>query len=363
LENIYYIKEFYNDIFKERLMIKTWTETKKCVDSNDIINWFKNKLKEFVIVDKNIVILPYSTIDDNFEIFICVDKLYKWKSVTKTFNQIFKKKENFMLLNVQKYLHNHTLEDLEKKFGIVISRYPDRIVLNYSQIDSPKFHHICDECRGLILSYPDFEVLSRSFDRFYNLNEGNYSQRHKFDILNSNTYTKIDGSLINIYYDFLGWKCATRKMAFAEGTTTRGNTFKSVVEKALGCSVEEKFEDAVPYYTFICEVVSPETRVVVSYKKYNLYLLAVRNNVTGKYVSNEELLKTSEYFGLELPNSYTFNSFDEIVETVKTLEPMEEDGEGYVCYDNETQNRVKIKNPGYVALAHLRVNGAISSSK
>lgn len=72
------------------------------------------------------------------------------------------------MLSVQKYLVEHRLEDLENEFGIVVTRYEDRVVLNYSQIKSPKQHPVCDECRALILSYPDFFILSRSFDRFYN---------------------------------------------------------------------------------------------------------------------------------------------------------------------------------------------------
>lgn len=268
-----------------------------------------------------------------------------------------------MLLNVQKYLHNHTLEDLEKNFGIVITRYDDRVVLNYSQIDSPKFHHICDECRGLILSYPGFEVLCRSFDRFYNYGEGNKNQRHEFEISSSISYTKIDGSLINIYNDGIQWNCATRKMAFAEGLTTKGNTFKSVVEKALDDTVNNVFENAVKDFTFICEVVSPETRVVVPYKEYDIYLLAVRNRCTGEYLDHTGLLMTADYFGLKIPDQYSFDSFDGIMKAVKELEPVAEDGEGYVCYDCDSQNRIKVKNPGYVALANLRMNGAISNKR
>ena len=75
------------------------------------------------------------------------------------------------MLNVQKYLLNHTLRNLEKQFGVIVTRYDDRIVLNYSHIESPKQHYICDECRGLILSYLDYKVLCRPFDRFYNLHE------------------------------------------------------------------------------------------------------------------------------------------------------------------------------------------------
>lgn len=265
------------------------------------------------------------------------------------------------MLNVQKYLQNHTLGELKSQYGIVITHYPDRVVLNYNQVESPKFDKVCDECRGLILSYPDYDILCRSFDRFYNYGEGGYFEEDQFNILRAETQQKIDGSLINIYYDGNRWCCATRKRAFAEGETNKGNTFKSVVEKALGFPIEEI---VLPKnYTYICEVVSPETRVVVPYKEYKLYLLAVRSNVTGEYLDKDNYDLAREKLQVEVPDVYKFNSFDEILKTVKELEPMSEEGEGYVCYDPVTQNRIKIKNPGYLAIAHLRENGAISNKR
>lgn len=263
------------------------------------------------------------------------------------------------MLNTQKYLQNHSLESLENEFGIVITKYDDRVVLNYSQIESPKFHPICDECRGLILSYPNYNVLCRSFDRFYNYGEGGYFSKEEFDITRAETQQKIDGSLINLYYDGDKWCCATRKMAFSEGETNKGNTFKEVVERALGFPIEKISLNS--NYTYICEVVSPETRVVVPYKEYKLYLLAVRDRWTGEYSHKNVCGLACWALQVEMPNMYKFNNFDEIIKTVKELEPMNEDGEGYVCYDPVTQNRIKIKNPSYLALANLRENGTISN--
>ena len=57
----------------------------------------------------------------------------------------------FMKMNVQKYLEENGLKKLQEEFKIVVTDYPDRVVLNYDQIDSPRFNPICDECRGLIL--------------------------------------------------------------------------------------------------------------------------------------------------------------------------------------------------------------------
>ena len=272
------------------------------------------------------------------------------------------------MLNVQEYLENNTLEDLESEFGIVVTRYDDRVVLNYSQIDSPKFHPICDECRGLILSYPEFGVLSRSFNRFYRYMEGGHFQKKDFDITRSQVCVKYDGSLINLYHDGMNWNCATRKMAFAEGETNKGNIFKSVVEKALGFSIEE-LEGVHKDYTIICEVVSPETRVVIPYPETRLYVLGIRDKHTGEYLSVDDVysfvMKLSTQYG---SNVYSYEYFkvdnvQNVLEMAKNLNPMSEDGEGYVCFDPVTENRVKIKNPSYDAIAHLRENGAISNKK
>lgn len=75
------------------------------------------------------------------------------------------------MLEVQKYLQTHTLDDLEKDFGIGFKVYDDRVILKYRINSTPKFHPIVRECRGLILSLPDYKILARGFDRFYNYGE------------------------------------------------------------------------------------------------------------------------------------------------------------------------------------------------
>ncbi len=77
------------------------------------------------------------------------------------------------MLNVQKYLLENSLQALKDNYGIIVKEYENEpvIVLNYSQIDSPKNDPITNECRGLILSSDFKTVLCRSFDRFFNYQE------------------------------------------------------------------------------------------------------------------------------------------------------------------------------------------------
>ncbi len=254
-------------------------------------------------------------------------------------------------MKVQEYLETHSLEDLTNNFGIIVNEYDDRVVLNYHQIDSYKhrFNPLVMECRSLILSLPEYEVMSRSFDRFWNLGEDPNSD--KFDIQQSICWEKLDGSLINIYHDGITWCCSTRKMAFAEGETRLGNTYLSVVERAFGETIEDIFRDELKTYTYIFEVVSPETRVVKSYENYEVYLLAVRDKRDGVYLNNDYVSQVSYSLNCELPITYNFRLIDDIVNSMSKLSAMDE---GYVCQIDNW--RIKIKNPSYLAIANIRGN-------
>ena len=79
-------------------------------------------------------------------------------------------------LEVQKFLddeYEDGLDRLTELFGIKVRRYPEDnlVLLDYNQIDSPKTHPIVIECRSLILALDTLEVVSRKFDRFFNLGE------------------------------------------------------------------------------------------------------------------------------------------------------------------------------------------------
>lgn len=263
-------------------------------------------------------------------------------------------------MEVLKYLKNHTIEQLEEELSIIVKRYDDRITLNYNQIDSPKHHPIVKECRGLILSYPDYKVLARSFDRFFNYLE---DPCHKeFDITKALVFKKLDGSLISIYFDGKEWQIATRKTAFGEAQTPLGNTYKSLVEKVLRESVHTFFKRTgmQTAYTHVFEYTSPENRIVTRYSEPGLHLLNVRHNLSGVDMPAGEQKQIAEELKIPTAPVYTFETIEKIEEALKDLPVLEE---GYVCYIPEQQWRIKIKNPSYLAVAHIRVNGVISAKR
>ena len=146
------------------------------------------------------------------------------------------------MMKVQEFLKEHKdVNKLNEQFGIIVKDYPEQglYVLNYDQIKSPKSDPIVMECRGLILDY-DFNVVSRAFDRFFNLGEAPDTQAH-LDWSKAVVHDKVDGSLIKLYNYKGEWHVSTRGTAFAESDCMGfGITFEELILKASGVNTKEE---------------------------------------------------------------------------------------------------------------------------
>lgn len=268
---------------------------------------------------------------------------------------------------VQDFLRRYNglsgLDSLKEKYGISVSdKYDDIVVLNYSQIDSPKFDPLVRECRGLILEKCSWNVVARSFDRFFNF--GECPNANRYDIARAKVQEKLDGSLVTAYWRYNKWNFATRKMAFAEGENSFGVSFRQVIDKAFDV---KRLNDSVKEdWCPIFELTSPETRVVKRYSDYNLNLIGCRNRFSGEELTSVQLDKMAEILRLPRPKQYSVASFDEAIKNSRELPELDE---GYVCvWDNDAElpgsfYRLKIKNPAYLAVAHMRDNGEHSEKR
>ena len=242
-------------------------------------------------------------------------------------------------------------------------------VLNYDQVESPKNHPIVVECRSLILSYPEADVISRSFDRFYNLGECPEFYAD-FDISRAVVATKYDGSLIKVYWSPATnrWEISTRSQAFGEGPHACGGIFRDWVLKAMNLT-EAGFQHVMSWtadkeYTYVCEYVGPSNRIVTRYEHEHMVLLAARHNQDGLYLNenHETITNSFSAAGMNIVPAATFplSSFEDIVKAAEDLPTLEE---GFVCWDPISNKRVKIKASSYVAIHHLRDNGVPSAKR
>lgn len=262
-------------------------------------------------------------------------------------------------MKVQDYLKEHGLQALVDEFAIDVSDYPDRVVLNYNQINSPKYNSICDECRALILKKDTWEVMARSFDRFYNVGEGEGWK--DFPVEQARIDEKLDGSLLSVYHDGDGWRPATRKKAFAEGGTAFGLDFNQLYEKAIeGTRVKSYLDSQLnTNFTYIFELTSPANRIVTPYSETNVTLIGIRNNLNGYEVGKKALDSVAKDMDVARPKSFECNTFDEIIAKAENLGSMDE-GFVLVVEQEGSFRRLKCKNSKYLAIAHMRNNGNIS---
>lgn len=286
------------------------------------------------------------------------------------------------MLPVQKYLQDarHNLETLNRDYGIDYKVYPDEncVILTYSMFESPKEDPIVMDCRGLILRLdnPAFDILCKPFTRFFNWGECPELQKG-FDFSRAIVMEKVDGSLVSFWWNPAqnNWCCSTRSMAFAEGKTTAdiSESFKDAIMKAVGGTQEEinQFFEFQKGYTFTFEFTSPENRVIKNYgPEYKLTFLACHNNETGEYMENsfdhfmwlldnaaERHPDNNAFRGVRFPKFYPLADLQAVKEYIKKLGPTDE---GFVCYDYWSKIRVKVKNPSYLELASIRVNGGLT---
>jgi len=261
-----------------------------------------------------------------------------------------------MNLEVLEFINNNKnwKEILEKNpYNIKIKEEDNFIILNYSQVESDFSLRIVQECRGLILVKEDNKYIPVCipFFKFFNYGEKYAS---KIDWNSAQVQEKIDGSLIKIWFYKDKMHISTNSMidAFKATIALPTDNFKTYGDLVIYClNSFYKIEEFNKDYTYMFELVSPYTRIVVPYKEIKLFYLGQRNNKTF----NEMNLRN---FYNYVPKLYNISILSDCVNNANKLP---KDKEGYVVVD-ERFNRIKVKSPVYVAMHHIRTNVATEKS-
>ena len=280
-------------------------------------------------------------------------------------------------MKVQEYLRGksdplQTLAALKEELGIRYKVYEEDgiVILDYDQIESPKTHPIVIECRSLILSYPEFDVVSRKFDRFFNYGEAP-DMYADFSFDDAIVMEKADGSLIGVYYNPKTdrWEISTRGMAKAEGEHLFGGTWRQKVQEAFGFKDEVDFQERCDDIfrrssTYIFEYCSPENRIVTKYDEAHMVLTGVRckdgTEVDAAIISSPYVDAAFRGLRVRAPKIYSAENMDELVEYANSLPDLEE---GFVVRCQKTNKRVKIKSKTYLVAHKLRGNEAVPTRK
>ena len=254
-----------------------------------------------------------------------------------------------MALKIQEHLRKEGLKKTVDKFKLEVKDLGHKVMLKYDQLRSPKQYREVHEARGIVFEKDKWNIISYPFNRFFSQDDF-YSP--KLNWKNIVVMEKRDGSLIQVYWDYITneWCINTmfsecEELLYKNGEKvdiSLGSLFRDMM-KEYG-STFEKFSKGI---TYIFELTSIYNKVVVKYDKPELRLIGARDLKTLREFVFTELHDIAKKISIPIVETYDFKSLGECLATFKNRSF---NFEGYVAWDG--YDRIKIKNPGYVAI-HL----------
>ena len=242
-----------------------------------------------------------------------------------------------------------TWEELLSDKLIRVSRRGNLVCFKYTTEADFSDPIVC-EARGIIVDLLAMKVVCWPFDKFFNVQE---SYAAKIDWSSARVLEKVDGSLIKLYWYDGEWRFATSSTcdaAEANISGSAGYNFKDILAKAINFE-NIPFDKLDKDYTYMFELVSPMTQIVVKYKLPQLFFLAARNNNTGEEID-------ADMGNFARPQSYKLNSLEDCLNAAIKLNEGCGDSverEGFVVVDSSFK-RIKIKSPEYVAMHKITTN-------
>ncbi|MBQ4564132.1 MAG: hypothetical protein IJA58_06605, partial [Lachnospiraceae bacterium] len=238
-------------------------------------------------------------------------------------------------------------------FFVNVKHDGEYVLLKYQQLNSDMNMLIVQESRGSIFRRDAdgrWRYVCRPFDKFFNVGE---SQADQIDWSTARVLQKVDGSLIKLWYDEGEWHLSTNGMidAFKSSVPESGYRFGDVFNRALGMDFRVLGDYLDPDYTYLFELTSPDTKLVIPYPD-GVWYLSRRHTESGV-----EEFDRPELPGVKLPKQFFLNRLEDVLSVVSGMSKEEE---GVVVNDARS-HRIKIKSPEYLLAAHLMNNKMISN--
>ena len=226
------------------------------------------------------------------------------------------------------------------------------------------------ECRGIKFCSKTGNILSRPYQKFFNVQEKYETFLENIDFSKPHiVLEKLDGSMIhNLCHDGkIEW---LTKM----GAEDFNNSVSEFVKN------RKNYEDFVWHlhnqgYTIIFEWCSSsiEQRIVITHKEDNLILTAIRSNLSGKYMNYPEMVKLAKIYDIPIVPAVEVDFINNPQGSINEIRKWEGREGVVIRFDDEM---IKIKGDQYVsihknkdlissekAVAELIVNNGIDDVK
>lgn len=269
------------------------------------------------------------------------------------------------MLKLKEFILNN--KDWEEKltsspYNLIIKKDGPYILFKYNQLSSDFNIDLVREARGIIFREDKWECVCHPFNKF-----GNYGESYcsKIDWNSVSVQEKIDGSLIKIWFD-QGWHISTNgtidafkaELSNCDKFKSYGDLVKLAVEN-VGLTLNDLFFNLSPCCTYMFELVSPYSKVVIPYDNTELYFLGLREMLVDEELDIDKSLicdYIKQYF--KIPKRYNLKTLKDVKDAADKLSWNEE---GYVVCDKNF-NRVKVKSPKYVK-AHFISGGVVTNER
>lgn len=246
-------------------------------------------------------------------------------------------------------------EELLSNMNIKVKKEGPLAIFNYS-IEADFYNPIVQEARGIIINVDELEVVCWPFRKFGNFNEPYVDT---IDWESARVLEKVDGSIIKLWFNKItnNWQFSTNATISASDAPISGLfdiNYMDLIKQAINYN-QIPYDKLDKDTTYIFELVSPISRVVIYYYTTTLYHTGTRNNITGK---EEEL-----DIGIIKPKVYSLNSLEDCCNAAKELNKTNSENEvtneGFVVVD-KNYHRIKIKSPDYLIVHRIAENKVIS---
>jgi len=181
----------------------------------------------------------------------------------------------------------------------------------------------------------------------------------------------LEGTMINVFWDSAigltgGWEISTRNIPGATSSFYKNdNNSKTFRDMFLDAAKENHlFINLLnPYYCYSFVLQHPKNRIVVPFKKPQLYLVGVysiqqdEDDILVEMHDHQNLKENFEKMNVtvQFPRVYTFNTYEELIEKYASMNTPYETV-GVVLHNKKTGERTKIRNPVYEEVRRLRGN-------
>lgn len=181
--------------------------------------------------------------------------------------------------------------------------------------------------RGLIVDPREERVVATPFSKFFNVGETGET----IPDLAFETFEKVDGSLIIVYWHDGYWRTATKGSFSSDQARWAAQHIAAYDLRCLDKGT-----------TYLAEAVYPENRIVVHYTEAGLVLLAAYDGA-GYEVPFDEIKCVGDRLGWHVANRHAYSSVSDLIAKAKLLPPSEE---GFVLrFENGL--RLKVKGDEY----------------